>query len=178
MSGTPGDELVDIVDEQDRVVAPVTRRRMRAERLRHRAVFVVVASTAGAVLVHRRSQDKDLWPGRWDIAVGGVVVAGEGYDDAARRELAEEVGLTGVVPTPIGSGRFADADVDLQARCYRVVHDGPFHFADGEVVEARWVEAAGLAALRASASFVPDSLSLLPVEILFPFPPAADPQGR
>ena len=116
---------------------------MRAERLRHRAVFIVVTLHRRALLVHRRSDGKDLWPGRWDIAVGGVVGAGEDYDAAARRELAEEIGIGDVVPVPIGAGRFADDDVDLLARCYRVVHDGPFRFADGEVVEVRWVDAAG-----------------------------------
>jgi isopentenyldiphosphate isomerase len=178
MEGAPGDELVDVIDEHDRVVATVARRRMRAERLRHRAVFVVVASSAGQVLVHRRSDGKDLWPGRWDLAVGGVVGAGEDYDTAARRELGEELGVTDSAPVPIGAGRFADGDVDLVARCYRIVHDGPFRFADGEVVEARWVDAGALAELRARASFVPDSVALLPIEILFPFSPAGDPQDR
>ena len=146
-----GDELVDVVDEHDRVVATVTRRRMRAERLRHRAVFIVVASSAGRLLVHRRSDGKDLWPGRWDVAVGGVVGAGEAYDDAARRELAEELGIDAPRRCRSAPARYADDDVDLVARCYRVVHDGPFRFADGEVVEARWVDAAGLAALLATA---------------------------
>ncbi len=62
------------------------------------------------------------------------------------------------------------------ARCYRVVHDGPVRFADGEIVEARWVDRAGLDALLAAAPFVPDSLALLPPEIRFPFPDPHDPQ--
>ncbi|HEU4840587.1 MAG TPA: NUDIX domain-containing protein [Ilumatobacteraceae bacterium] len=165
--GAPGDELVDVVDEHDRVVATVPRRRMRAERLRHRAVFVVVTSSAGALLVHRRSDAKDLWPGRWDVGVGGVVGAGESWADAARRELAEEVGVD-AVPTPLHAGTYADADVDLVGRCYRVVHDGPISFPDGEVAEARWVDAAGLDVLLATEAFVPDSLALLPPTVLFP----------
>ena len=166
----PADELVDVVDEHDHVVATVRRARMRAERLRHRAVFVVVTSSAGQLLVHRRSDAKDLWPGRWDVAVGGVVGAGEAWPDAARRELAEEVGVE-ADPVPLHAGRYADADVDLVARCYRVVHDGAVTFPDGEVAEARWVDAAGLDALLAAATFVPDSLALLPKAILFPSAP-------
>ncbi len=170
----PGDELVDVVDDSDRVVATVARRRMRAERLRHRAVFIVVVSKDGELLVHRRSDAKDLWPGRWDVAVGGVVAAGEGYDVAAQRELAEEVGLH-ATPAPILAGSYRDADVDLVARCYRVVHDparhGPVRFVDGEVAEVRWVDAAGLDELLASVAFVPDSLALLAREELFPSAP-------
>ena len=163
----PGDELVDVVDDHDRVTATVTRRRMRAERLRHRAVFVVVTSSAGRLLVHRRSDAKDLWPSRWDVAVGGVVAAGESWDTAARRELAEELGVD-AVPVALHAGTYADGDVDLVARCYRVVHDGPVTFVDREVAEARWVDRAGLDALMATEVFVPDSLALLPPELLFP----------
>lgn len=161
------DELVDVVDEHDRVVATVARRRMRAARLRHRAVYVVVSSGTGELLVHRRSDAKDLWPGRWDVAVGGVVGAGEAWDDAARRELAEEVGID-ADPVPIRAGTYADEDVDVVGRCYRIVHDGPLAFRDGEVAAARWVDPAGLETLLAAESFVPDSLALLPREVLFP----------
>ncbi len=161
-----GDELVDVVDADDHVVATVPRRQMRAQRLRHRAVYIVVNSSAGALLVHRRSDTKDLWPGRWDVCVGGVVAAGESWDAAARRELAEEVGVD-AAPAPLHGGTYADAEIDVVGRCYRVVHDGPLSFADGEVVEARWVDAAGLDDLVATAAFVPDSLALVPREVLF-----------
>jgi 8-oxo-dGTP pyrophosphatase MutT (NUDIX family) len=144
---------------------------MRAERLRHRAVFIAVRSSAGLLLVHRRSAAKDLWPSRWDVAVGGVVAAGEDYAIAARRELLEEVGID-AEPIPLGGehhvGAYRDDDVDLVARCYVVVHDGPITFADGEVVEARWLDRDELDALLAAAPFVPDSLALLPMEELFP----------
>ena len=166
-----GAELVDIVDDDDRVVATVPRREMRARRLRHRAVFIIVTSTTGELLVHRRSEHKDLWPGRWDVCVGGVVGAGESYEAAARRELAEEIGVEGVAPAYVSDGRYVDADVDLVARAFGVVHDGPFRFADGEVVEVRWVDAAGLVELIAGDSFVPDGLALLPSEVLFPVSP-------
>lgn len=156
-----GDELVDVVDDDDRVLHTVSRRVMRAERLMHRAVFIAVQHPDGRLLVHRRSEAKDLWPGWWDLAVGGVVASGEAYDDAARRELAEEVGITGAEPEPLGGGRYVDADVALVGRCYRVVHPGPFTFADGEVVEARWVTVAELDAAVTTMRFLPDSLALL-----------------
>lgn len=156
-----GDELVDIVDDDDIVVATVTRGAMRAGRMQHRAVFVAVLHPDGRLLVHRRSDAKDVWPGWWDLAVGGVVGSGEAYDDAARRELAEEIGITDVMPEPIGRGRYADDDVAVLGRCYRAIHSGPFTFADGEVAEARWATADELAAMRACTRFLPDSLALL-----------------
>ncbi len=159
-----GRELVDIVDGNDRVLTTVTRAEMRARRLMHRCVFIAVVHPDGRLLVHRRSEHKDVWPGWWDIAVGGVVGAGESYDDAAGRELAEEIGIADATPEPIDDGRphpYVDDAVALLGRCYRVVHSGPFTFADGEVVEARWVTNDELATLLDRERFLPDSLALL-----------------
>jgi isopentenyl-diphosphate delta-isomerase len=164
MVAAAGDEPVEIVDRDGRVLRVVPRRQMRAERLRHRTVFVAVLSSDGRLLVHQRSADKDVWPGWWDVAVGGVVAVGESWDQAAARELAEEVGVVGAAPEPIDGGRlgrFEDDDVRLVGRCYRVVHDGPFSFADGEVVQARFVTPAELAELRRRERFLPDSVALV-----------------
>ena len=166
--GDPGDELVDIVDEHDRVVDVVTRRRMRAEVLRHRAVYIAVQGSDGRLLVHQRSFDKDVRPGAWDIAVGGVVGAGESYDAAAVRELAEEIGVSGVTPQPIGGGTFGDEHYELIGRCYHVVADGPFTFADGEVIAAEWVDGAGLRRLLREADVVADSAALLLDHLVVP----------
>ena len=134
---------------------------MRAGRLRHRAVFIAVVHPDGRLLIHQRSSLKDVWPSWWDIAVGGVVSAGESYDDAARRELLEEIGLD-TVPQPLpGGGPYDDDEVSLIGRCYRVVHAGPFTFADGEVVRADWVELDAMHRLILDRSFLPDSLALL-----------------
>jgi isopentenyldiphosphate isomerase len=153
-------EMVDVVDEQDGVVATVTRAEMRARRLRHRCVSVVVRDGDGQVLVHRRSDAKDVWPGRWDLCVGGVVASGETYDEAAVRELGEEVGISGVPPALVWAGRYEDADVDELVRLYTVVWDGPISFVDAEVVEARWVPAAHVAALVEQQLFCPDSVAI------------------
>ena len=156
-------ELVDIVDADDQVVDTVPRSVMRSANLRHRAVFVLVRSSRGEVLIHRRSEAKDVWPGWWDLAVGGVVAAGESYEAAAFREVAEEIGVTVAADAlePLGEGRFDDDQVRLVGRVYRLVHDGPFTFSDGEVVEARFVGLADLEARLGRDSFLPDSRALV-----------------
>jgi 8-oxo-dGTP pyrophosphatase MutT (NUDIX family) len=159
--GEAGDELVEVVDEHDRVVDVVTRRRMRADVLRHRAVYIAVQGSDGRLLVHQRSFDKDVKPGAWDIAVGGVVAAGESYDDAAVRELAEEIGVSGVTLRPIGGGPFADEHYQLIGRCYHVVSDGPFAFTDGEIIAARWVDGDGVRRLLRDEDVVADSVALV-----------------
>lgn len=161
MSSPAGGEPVDVVDEDDVVVRVTTRAEMRQRRLLHRAVSIAVFGSDGRLLVHRRAATKDIWPSHWDIAAGGVVSTGEPYDEAAERELAEELGVRGVVLQHLGSGRYTDDAVDEIAHCYRCTCDGPFEFADGEVAEARWVQWGELSDLMASQPFTPDSLALL-----------------
>jgi len=97
----------------------------------------------------------------WDLAAGGVVAAGETYEAAAGRELAEELGVVAEQMECLGEDRFADDSVALIGRSYLTVHDGPFTFADGEIAEVRWVARAELTALMATERFVPDNLALL-----------------
>jgi 8-oxo-dGTP pyrophosphatase MutT (NUDIX family) len=161
-SPVPGDEFVDVLDAAGAVIATVTRRRMRAERLRHGAVFVVVRHPDGRVLIHRRSTTKDLWPGWWDLAVGGVLTSGEDPVDGARRELAEEIGLDHPVTLkPLDGGDYTDADVDVVGWCFEVVHAGPFTARDGEVAEMRWVAVDELERMLATHRFLPDSVALV-----------------
>lgn len=157
-------EWVDVVDTDDRVVRTVSRPEMRRDRLRHRAVFVAVLDGAGRILVHRRSESKDVWPGWLDIAVGGVVTSGESYEQAVRRELAEEIGVSDVEPVEVDGGRiqvYDDADVSIVGRCFVVTTSGPFVFADGEVSDAWWVTHDEFEELRRRERFLPDSLALL-----------------
>ena len=150
-----------MVDDDDRVLRTVTRAEVRRDRLRHRCTFVVVRTGDGGVLIHRRSDDKDLWPGAWDLAVGGVVTAGEDWEPAARRELAEEVGIEGVALVELGRGRYRDEHVDEVARIWTTTWDGPVHHADGEVAESLVVGIDELAARLERDPFVPDSRTLV-----------------
>jgi isopentenyldiphosphate isomerase len=93
------DEILDVVDENDRVVGRARRGDVYARGLRHRCVFVWARDPQGRVFVHRRTASKLVFPSLYDMFVGGVVGAGESYDDAALREAEEELGVSGL-PRP------------------------------------------------------------------------------
>jgi 8-oxo-dGTP pyrophosphatase MutT (NUDIX family) len=161
MSGAPGSELVDVVDERGRVVDTVTRAEMRRRNLRHRTVFVAVLADDGErLLVHRRADWKDTAPGWWDVAFGGVVGAGEAWDDAAARELEEEAGVRAPLEA-LGEDTYEDSTVAEVCRVYRARTEGPFTFADGEVVEVAWVEVAALPAWLDGRQVCPDSVAVV-----------------
>ncbi|MGW0147795.1 NUDIX hydrolase [Streptomyces sp. NPDC003333] len=94
------DEILDIVDERDRVVGQAPRGEAYARGLRHRCVFIEARDAENRLFVHRRTPTKLVFPSHYDMFVGGVVGAGESYDDAALREAEEELGVSGL-PRPV-----------------------------------------------------------------------------
>ncbi|HZJ50829.1 MAG TPA: NUDIX domain-containing protein [Actinomycetota bacterium] len=82
----PGAEIVDVVDEDDNVVGYAARAEVRARKLLHRGATIVCRDSYDAVYVHRRTADKDVFPGMYDACLGGMVGRGESYEAAARRE--------------------------------------------------------------------------------------------
>lgn len=95
----PADEILDIVDEHDRVIGQSPRGEAYAGGLRHRCVFIQARDAEGRLFVHRRTPVKLVFPSLYDMFVGGVVGAGESYDTAALREAEEELGVSGL-PAP------------------------------------------------------------------------------
>lgn len=93
---TPSDEILDIVDENDEVVGQATRGEATARGLRHRCAFIEARDADGRIFVHRRTATKLVFPSHYDMFVGGVLGAGETYDEAALREAEEELGVTGL----------------------------------------------------------------------------------
>lgn len=160
-SASSADEPVEHVSREGSVLGTVTRAEMRSGRLRHRSVFVAVLDSSGRLLVHRRSENKDAWPGWWDVSVGGVLAPGEDWLAGAERELEEELGVHGAHLAPLGSGAYEDADVSVIGRCFVVVDDGPFSCPDGEVAETRWVGRSELALMLRNERFLPDGLALV-----------------
>src|SRR3954469_10060835 len=133
-------ELVDIVDADDRVIGQATRADMRARKLRHRATYILVFNAQGQLFVHQRAATKDVYPSYYDVAVGGVVAAGEGYDEGARRELAEEVGITAVSLRPIVNFQFDEGDSPVNGRVYSCTYDGPLALQETEIVSGEWLD--------------------------------------
>ncbi len=88
------DELVERVDDQDRLLGmTVSRRQAVREGWLHRIAVTVCRDERGRILVHRRSAQVSRFPGLFEVEVGGAANVGESYEQAAARELAEELGI-------------------------------------------------------------------------------------
>jgi len=86
-------ERFAVVDKNDRICAYASRAEVHGNNLRHRAVHILIFNQAGDVYLQQRSRWKDRHPLKWDSSAAGHVTAGENYDETARRELKEELGV-------------------------------------------------------------------------------------
>ena len=137
-------ERFEIVDDEDRVIGTAWRHECHGNpALAHRTAHVVVRSRDGRVLLQKRSLTKDVQPGRWDTAVGGHLHLGETYEQAARREMAEEIGLDRRLPlTHWFDTRIRNPIESEHVRVFGLTHDGPFVPQADEVDELRFWTAA------------------------------------
>lgn len=125
-------EQFDVVDEEDRVLGPKPRETVHVNNLRHRAVHILITNGAGELFLQKRSIWKDRNPGLWDSSAAGHVDAGETYEQAARRELQEEIGITCEL-TPIGQLP-CSADTGWEfIHIFHGRHEGPFRLAPLEL---------------------------------------------
>ncbi len=134
---------------------------MRAQNLRHAATGVLVRDSWGRVYVHRRTPTKDVYPSRWDFTAGGVVLADEDPLDAARRELAEELGVTSDL-VPLGEADYADDQTTYHAFRFVTTWDGPITPQPEEIAYGAWLSIERLLErlLDPDVEFMPDTLAL------------------
>jgi aminoglycoside phosphotransferase (APT) family kinase protein len=123
----------------------------------------LVRNPRGDIYVHRRTMTKDVYPGRYDVMAGGVIAYGEDPHAAAVRELAEELGITGVELTALPEGDYRDGDTAYHAYLYSCVWDGPVRQQPEEVDWGDWLTPSEVLARMDDPDwpFVPDSASLL-----------------
>ena len=87
-------KFVDIVNRKDKVIGRVPE--LESDHLKkkiRRAVVVFVFDKEGRLYLQKRSQKKYRCPLHWCCSAAGLVDSGETYEEAALRELEEELGV-------------------------------------------------------------------------------------
>lgn len=138
------EELFDLVDESGRIIGRASRNEVHGNPdLLHQVVHVLVFASDGRLFLQKRSEDKDVQPGKWDTSVGGHVDAGETADEAVRRELAEELGIPGAagnLPELVFLHEYVhrnDYESEL-VRTFMCRWDGPFVLQESELDDGRY----------------------------------------
>ncbi|TSD04117.1 MAG: hypothetical protein Greene071436_189, partial [Parcubacteria group bacterium Greene0714_36] len=88
------DEILDLVDEQDRVIGVMPRSEVYAKDMHNvRVVNLFIKNSKGELWIPRRTADKRNFPLALDMSMGGHVESGETYEETFRRELREELNM-------------------------------------------------------------------------------------
>lgn len=82
-----------VVDEEDHVIGKESRKKCHDTKLVHRSVYIFLCNSKKEIFIQKRSMMKDLYPGYYTGSATGHVNYGETYDQAAVRELEEELGI-------------------------------------------------------------------------------------
>jgi 8-oxo-dGTP pyrophosphatase MutT (NUDIX family) len=154
-------EIVLIVDDRNQVVGEKPRSIMRRMNLPHRAAYILVFDRNERLFIHKRTQGKDIFPGYYDIAAGGVVQQGESYRQSAERELFEELGIRGVPLTELFDHFYSDDSCRVWGRVFRCRYDGKMTLQKEEIESGRFMPVADILANADNLRITPDSLQIL-----------------
>src|SRR3989338_6341153 len=88
------EEMLDVVDEDDRVIKVTSSDDARRRNLRTRASHIIIMDRKGNLLIQKRAAGKKIYPSLWEIGVGETIQTGESYESAAIRGMSEELNLT------------------------------------------------------------------------------------
>lgn len=157
-------EIFDVVDENDNVTGQAARKVCHEKGLIHRSVMFFILDKEGRVLLTKRTENKDFFPGYWSIVLGGHVMAGETYEEAVGRELLEEAGISGE-PIFITSFKKRTPEEKENVKVYRVVAEGPITLNQDELAVGIFLDRDDLEDELAGRNLLPETPILLEVLI-------------
>lgn len=165
------DELLDLVDEKDNVIAVMERSQVFAQGLRNfRLAIILIKDNNNNHFVARRSYDKPQYPGAL-CHVGGCVQSGETYEQGFLRELQEETGIdaTHMNYSLLGYlNPFVDSCNGYAAVYEVTVDDLAIHYNKDDFVEAFWLSSLQIKKLIGDGDLITPNFPLL-YERFYPF---------
>lgn len=155
-------ELFVVVDEDDTVLGYKTRYDCHHnKKLIHRATGVILFNDKGEILLQKRSMAKDTNPGFYTLSASGHVGKGENYDEAAERELFEEIGVKAKIQFARKFLIEMKNETEMES-IYTVQYNGPFTLDRTETDEVEFFTPAKIKQILPQlTSFAVESLRLM-----------------
>ncbi|MEM2110886.1 MAG: NUDIX domain-containing protein [Candidatus Bathyarchaeia archaeon] len=128
-----------VVDEDDNVIGKASREECHVSNgLIHRSVYVFVLNDKNELFLQKRSLSKDLYPGYYTGSATGHVDYGEDYENAARRELKEELGVDAPIKKVCKFKSFSEIEKEISV-LFICRHNGPFKINRKEISEGTFM---------------------------------------
>lgn len=87
-------EMLYKVNEKDEVLGSIERNKAHKQGVLHRSGVIYLFRPDGQLLIQHRSKAKETFPDCYDSSAAFHVTYGESYEQAAKRELKEETGIS------------------------------------------------------------------------------------
>lgn len=155
------DEIIAIVDENNKIIGAEPRSKMRKLNLKHRATYILVFNSSGHLFVQKRTQNKDVYPGYYDVVTGGVVLTDENYMESAERELAEELGIENIPLKSLFDFYFEEPGNHVWGRVFTCSYDGGVVLQEEEVESGEFIGIDEILRRSKSEPFTPDGMYVL-----------------
>lgn len=138
-------ELLAVVDENNNLTEPLTRKNVHLANLWHRTTGIWVLNKIKQILCQKRSMLKDQNPGKWEAYFGGHLEYNEDITESAVREVSEELGQSVTADQLIPYSHVVKSDKPTHREFQYVfmlfLNDANtnFEFEKDEIVELKWI---------------------------------------
>jgi isopentenyldiphosphate isomerase len=136
------DEILDVVDTDDRVIGQMRRSAVYRNALSNfRVVNAFLMNSSGEIWIPRRSVVKKIFPSCLDMSIGGHVKSGESYESALEREAWEEIRLDIMAVQVRLLGRLTPQEHGVSAfmKVYEIFSDSTPEFNRDDFSEYFWL---------------------------------------
>jgi isopentenyldiphosphate isomerase len=125
-------EYLYVVNGEDKVVRKALRAVCHSDKLIHRSVYIFLMNDSYEIFIQRRSMSKDMYPGYFTASATGHVDYGESYDEAAERELLEELGVDAPLRRLCKFRSFSDVEKEISV-LYVCFYEGVIKLDENEI---------------------------------------------
>lgn len=157
------DELFDIVSEEDEVVGRSERKEVHSKGHIHRSIFIFIFDKQGRIFVNQRTLNKEFYPGYWSIVIGGHVHSGESYEEAAEREVKEEMGIEGKPKFITSLKKRLDEKDRENVKVYAITTDKKPKLDSHELEQGKFLTMEQLDKKLKKEKFLPETTKLLEI---------------
>jgi isopentenyldiphosphate isomerase len=154
-------EMIPVIDDEGITTGSASRDEIHVKGLKHRGASVVIFNREGKILLQKRSKNKQICPLFWDMSVGEHLRANESYEEAIKRGMKEELGISGIVVKELRGPhavniKYPDGLVDNElASLFIGKWNNGINIFDGEVEEAGFFPISEIQRLKEQGKLTP-----------------------